>query len=64
MTNLAVPSPGKRCRCGARRDKAARQCAKCCARLRYRRARHYRESGQRRADRFTPHRNPRKDMPS
>ena len=27
MTNLAVPSPGKRCRCGARRDKAARRCA-------------------------------------
>jgi hypothetical protein len=64
MSRPAIPTPGKRCRCGARRDKAAKRCAKCQARLRYRRTRHYRESAQRRAARFTPHRNQRKDMPS
>jgi hypothetical protein len=64
MSGLAIPSPGKQCRCGARRDQAAKRCAKCQARQRYRRARHYRDSARRRTARFTPHRYQRKDMPS
>ncbi len=64
MPDLAIPSPGKRCRCGRRRDKAAKRCAKCYARLHYRRARHYRGIARRRAARFTPDLYQRKDMPS
>jgi hypothetical protein len=64
MANLTIPSPGKRCRCGARRDKAAKRCAKCRARQRYRRATHYRTVARRRAARFSPDLRQRKDMPS
>jgi hypothetical protein len=64
MANLAIPSPGKRCRCGARRDQTARQCAKCRARHRYHRAAHYRTVAQRRAARFAQDHQQRKDTPS
>jgi len=57
-------APGKRCHCGARKDTTARRCAKCHARLRYRRTRHYQKITRRRATQFRPARHQRKDMPS
>lgn len=62
----AIPGgPGvKRCRCGARRDKTARRCAKCQARACYRRSQHYQEIARRRANQFHPIRNQRKDTTS
>jgi hypothetical protein len=56
--------PGKRCGCGARRDKAAKRCAKCEARAAYWRTRHHQKIARRRANHFSPIRLQRKDMPS
>lgn len=64
MPNLTIPSPGKRCCCGARRDATAKRCAKCSARQCYRRAAHYRTVARRRAARFPSDRHQRKDTPS
>ncbi len=64
MAAITMPPAGKRCRCGARRDKAAKKCPKCRARARYRRKTHYKKAAQRRARHFGANRNPRKDMPS
>jgi hypothetical protein len=64
MSHLAIPSPGKRCRCGARRDQTARRCAKCRARQRYRRATHYRTVARHRAARFYLDHQQWKDMSS
>jgi ribosomal protein L40E len=64
MPPITLHPAGKRCRCGARRDKTARKCRKCEARSRYRRSTHYRKAAQRRTRLFQPRHNQRKDMPS
>ena len=64
MATNAVPPSGKRCRCGAQKDKAAKRCAKCHAWLRYRRTRHYQKIARRRATHFQSVRHQRKDMAS
>ena len=64
MPAIEVRLAGKRCRCGARRDKTAKKCRKCEARSRYRRNTHYRKAAQRRTRHSQPKRHQRKDMPS
>ena len=64
MPIIDVCQAGKRCRCGARRDKNVKKCRKCEARCRYRRSTHYKKAAQRRTRLFKPKRNQRKDMPS
>ena len=64
MPAIEVRLAGKRCRCGARRDKSAKRCRKCEARSRYRRRTHCKKAAQRRTRLFQPKRNQRKDMPS
>ncbi len=64
MPPITLPLTGKRCRCGALRDKATKKCPKCLARARYRRKTHYQKAAQRRAHPFKANRNLRKDMPS
>jgi hypothetical protein len=61
---VTLPPAGKRCHCGARRDKTAKKCRKCQARSRYRRKTNYQKLARRRARHLQPKRNQRKDMPS
>ena len=49
MPPITLPLTGKRCRCGALRDKATKKCPKCQARARYRRKTHYKKAARRRA---------------
>jgi hypothetical protein len=63
MPPITPPLTGKRCRCGARRDKTTKKCPKCQARSRYRRKTHYKKAARRRARYVQPNCNPRKDMP-
>jgi len=64
MPAIDARQGGKRCRCGARRDKNAKKCRKCEARSRYRRSTHYKKAAQRRTHLFQPKRNQGKGMPS
>jgi len=64
MPAVEIRPAGKRCRCGARRDKNAKKCRKCEARSRYRRSTHYKKAAQRRTRLFQAKRHQRKDMPS